>query len=108
MARAATKPAPAPTAPVDPLADLREDEDTPLEGSQPGQDAQEGPGRALASQDDHDTARAEIVAAWHADTTAHGFVHRGGQCGCRYLADLALRTAFPIQANDADDAPEDE
>lgn len=95
----------APTAPVpaeDPLADLRDPEalnDTP--GPAP---APQAPTRALATQDDQDTARAEVVAAWHADTTATGFLHRGGGCGCRYVAGIALATVLPVQGNDTGDA----
>jgi hypothetical protein len=32
----------------------------------------------------------EAVARWHADTVALGFLHKGGRCGCRYVAQVIL------------------
>lgn len=32
----------------------------------------------------------EAVARWHADTVALGFLHKGGRCGCRYIASVIL------------------
>lgn len=31
-----------------------------------------------------------LVERWHADTVALGFLHKGGRCGCRYIATIAL------------------
>lgn len=28
----------------------------------------------------------EAVERWHADTVAMGFLHKGGRCGCHYIA----------------------
>lgn len=39
---------------------------------------------------DADARMAEMIAAWHADTPALGFLHNGGRCGCRYVAKVAL------------------
>lgn len=30
------------------------------------------------------------VEAWHANTVALGFLHKGGRCGCRYVAQVIL------------------
>lgn len=32
----------------------------------------------------------EAVTRWHANTVAVGFLHKGGRCGCRYLAQVIL------------------
>lgn len=32
----------------------------------------------------------EAVERWHADTVAVGFLHKGGRCGCAYLARVIL------------------
>lgn len=32
----------------------------------------------------------EAVARWHADTVAVGFLHKGGRCGCAYIARVIL------------------
>lgn len=59
--------------------------------------------RPLVTQDAWDETVAEVVAAWHADPTSLGFLHKnnGTMCGCRYLARTALRAAMPVQP-DAD------
>lgn len=36
------------------------------------------------------TTAQEAVARWHADTVALGFLHKGGRCGCLYIAQRAL------------------
>lgn len=90
MPRAATAVRPQ----ADPLADLRPSEDSTSPGLTE-QDEQEIQAlRPTAPQSFHDEARAEIVAAFHGDTVATGMLHKGGTCGCRYLATLALRTAL--------------
>lgn len=33
------------------------------------------------------------IRAWHADSVATNIVHRGGVCGCRYLAEIAMAAA---------------
>ena len=84
----------------DPLADLREPDTTgppapPAENLEPE-------AVPLHTQAWHDRAEAETVAAWHADTTAPGFLHRGGVCGCRYLARTALRATLGPPVPEAD------
>lgn len=32
----------------------------------------------------------DAVARWHANTVALGFLHKGGRCGCLYVAQIAL------------------
>lgn len=32
----------------------------------------------------------EAVERWHRDTVAVGFLHKGGRCGCRYVAQVIL------------------
>lgn len=32
----------------------------------------------------------EVVERWHANTVAVGFLHKGGRCGCRYLAQIVV------------------
>lgn len=32
----------------------------------------------------------EAVERWHRDTVAVGFLHKGGRCGCNYLARVVL------------------
>ena len=82
------------TAPADPLADLRPNPDeTPAGPDADTQDAVQ-PIRPTAPQAFHDEARKAIVDAFHADTVATGMLHKGGTCGCRYLATLALRTTL--------------
>lgn len=91
--------------PADPLADLRES-DTPGPPTPPAENL-EPEAVPLHTQAWHDRAEAETVAAWHADTTAPGFLHRGGVCGCRYLARTALRaTLGPPVAEPEDDDTE--
>jgi hypothetical protein len=46
---------------------------------------------ATGSQAVHDRYVSQIVAGWHQDTTAQGFAHKGGACGCRYLAAGAVQ-----------------
>lgn len=81
------------TPPADPLADLRLNDDLAAGHTPETEDAVQAL-RPTAPQSFHDEARAEIVAAYHADTVATGMLHKGGTCGCRYLAALALRTAL--------------
>lgn len=38
----------------------------------------------------HQAATADIVSAWHSHPTASKYAHRGGSCGCRLLASIAL------------------
>lgn len=113
MTRSAAKNAP--QEPVDPLADLREPDDA--QGA-PGatQEPQEGPEEPsvdLVTQVDWDAARERAIAAWHADTVALGFLHKGGRCGCHYLSGVALTAVMPVgpdldpEEPGADDTPED-
>lgn len=83
----------APTAPTDPLADLRP-KDSPAGPPQPEVEPDVVEIRPMASQGVHDAMRAEIVVAFHADTVAAGTLHKGGVCACRYLATLAVRSVM--------------
>lgn len=106
MSSRPTKPSPAPS---DALADLRADftgtDDAPERGPEPLDDP--GPsertaaaqGTPLASPDDRDAQRALVITAWHADTTTVGFLHGGGMCGCRYIANAALDAVLPVHLN---------
>lgn len=91
---------PAPTPPADELESLREEwggpDDEPT--SEPAPEAADGaaPARPLVTEGDRTEDVAVMVAAWHADPTAVGFVHRGGMCGCRYLARVASDAALPV------------
>ena len=122
--------------PPDPLADLRDPDDTrypPQEGPQGAQEAAGAPGEtdplstlvfealgaasacwedlSSAGEFQSDAARAigddlvdalrpmletqaldadEAVRRWHADTVALGFLHKGGRCGCAYIARVIL------------------
>lgn len=101
-ARTAQKPAP-----VDPLADLRAPDTDPGLTAEPTPEVVKV--RPTAGADFHAEARAEVVAAFHADTVATGMLHKGGTCGCRYLATLALRTALgaPQEHAEAEDEGSD-
>lgn len=99
------RPTPKPAAPAaDPLADLREPDDAPTD--LPAQADPAAPGEAelepavqvrpMVTQGIHDEMVAEAVAAFHRDPTSQGFLHGGGQCGCRYIARIALQAAVPI------------
>jgi hypothetical protein len=94
---------PAPVAPEDPLADLREPSDARYPDGvddQAPEASEEAPGLvALVTQERWDEAVAEVIAAWHADPTSLGFLHKnnGTMCGCRYLARIALTSAMPVQ-----------
>lgn len=85
----------APTKPIqtdsDPLADLR----APEVEAPPAIVVEIAP-TVLYSEADRDHAVAVIIAAWHADTTTQGFLHGGGQCGCRYIAGVATRAIMPL------------
>lgn len=84
-----------PVAPEDPLAELREPATTDeVEGGGTG-DAL--PPIALVTQDTWDQARAQVIAGWHGDPVSLGFLHKGGNCGCHYLAGIALQAAMPVQ-----------
>lgn len=81
---------------VDPLAEFRE----PTSDRYPGEQTdtppeQESVSVAVITQDAWDQARAQMVAGWHADTVSLGFLHKGGNCGCHYLAGVALTAAMP-------------
>lgn len=100
--------------PEDPLADLREPDDAPTDlpaqhdpiGSQcqvPDCPEAHDPEpvavvniRPMVTQGIHDEMVAEAVAAFHVDPTSQGFLHGGGQCGCRYIARIALQAAVPV------------
>ena len=36
------------------------------------------------------------VVAMHADTTTLGFLHKGGNCGCHYIAGVILQAVMPV------------
>lgn len=99
----------------DPLADLRDD---PTPGDlleNPDADPENPESvevRPLVTQGIQDEMVTEVMTVWHADTVSLGFLHKGGACGCRYLAKVALRQVVPV-LTEADleprdlDAPED-
>lgn len=83
-------------APIDPLADLRgPEDDTPpdTDGT-----AYVVPVVEAVTPEEWDRLRALTILAWHNDTTALGFLHKG-QCACQYLAGVALQAVVPVQAN---------
>lgn len=112
---AAKKAAPPPAPPEDPLADLRDPEDVPpvpvqgdeVDVTELAVMAEHGPAQLLVTQERHDEMVSEAVAAWHQDPTSQGFLHGGGQCGCRYIARLGLSTALPIQPAEEPEEPEE-
>jgi len=86
----------------DPLADLRD----PVEGQGPGDpEPLVAPppvfSRDLLTPEDQEAARAILVAAWHADSTTLGFLHKGGVCGCWYLSGVTARAILPVQVSAA-------
>lgn len=72
---------PRPVAAPDPLADLREGD---------GAAAVPSTIRATNRKPEKEDPVAAVVRRWHADSTAESLAHRGGTCGCRYLAEIAL------------------
>ena len=115
--KAAQAPAQAPEPTQDdPLADLRSDDETPgalLDNPDADPENPEAVEvRPLVTQDTQDEMVTEVMTVWHADTVALGFLHKGGACGCRYLAKVALRQVVPVlteadlEPHDLDD-PED-
>ena len=83
---------------IDPLADLRDawgPSDSPVLAPEPAKVERVA---LLETQEEQDALRSEIIVAWHADSTAQGFLHSGGHCGCRYIASLAVGIAAPVQA----------
>ena len=94
----------------DPLADVRAafggDDAEPVTATEPDPETEAEHSAPLATVQDRADAVAVMIAAWHADTVATGFLHRGGRCGCRYIATRALDAMAPIQADD-DDADQD-
>jgi hypothetical protein len=90
----------------DPLADVRAafggTDEPPVATTAPesAPDQPEPEGAPLATVDDRLEARAAMIAAWHADPVALGFLHRGGRCGCRYLAERALDAVAPLQGDE--------
>jgi hypothetical protein len=104
---APTEPVPGPPPPsvpvVDPLADLREPgpDLPPVVGdAQPEvtEDQETEPeSGALVTQEDWDRKRDLAVVAMHADTTTLGFLHKGGRCGCHYIAGVILHAIMPVE-----------
>lgn len=110
--------APAPEPPPDPLADLRDSDDTPDQtlppiapqgdGTDLPEDGTEAEGvelRPIVSAELHSEMVAEVVAAWHHDPTSQGFLHGGGQCGCFYIARHGLQAAVPVAVLDETEEP---
>jgi hypothetical protein len=89
--------------PADPLADLRAPE-APAGPPPEDETPEPEPERPTYGHDWHAASVAEVVAAWHADRTAQGVLHRGAVCACRHLARTALRAVH----GDPQDAPEPE
>lgn len=105
------RPAPA----ADPLADLRaatQDGPLPVIATSPPAPQQPEPGEPVNRDTPawHTDAARRISTAWHADDTAVANLHRGGTCGCNYLATTALRAALgaPVEpVEDEDEHQED-
>jgi hypothetical protein len=83
----------------DPLADLRQDTDpgTPSEAAPEPEAFIPG---ALVTEEQQTLARHTLLAAWHADPTTLGFLHRGEVCGCWYISGVTVGAVLPVQAND--------
>lgn len=114
MAKTTTKATPATPPPADPLADLRQEwgdtsgadvaptATTPQEpasgatGPEDDLEGQEAVSERLVTQEEREEQRAQVITAWHADTVSMGFLHRGGRCGCRYLAERVLDAIHPV------------
>jgi len=98
---------PRPAAPVaDPLADLRAPEHREPEAPA-GEVVPEAEQVTLHSPAWHDQALAQIVGAWHRDKAAQGFAHKGGTCGCRYLARLAMEAVHGQPVEPLEDEPDE-
>lgn len=92
---------PQPIQQPDPLADLREESPPTDPPTDPANSEPEAVTiRPMVDQETWDAMVAEVVAAWHADTTSQGFLHGGGQCGCRYIARTALQVAVPVMTEE--------
>lgn len=83
---------------VDPLADLRDPDEPTPETAEPAETPPLDEREAVTTEE-WDRARHLAVVAMHADTTAVGFLHRGGACGCWYVAGVTLTAVLPVQAN---------
>lgn len=77
-------------APDDPLAALRaglNTEDDARPGVTPTPEAAPDITEATVHLD-------RVVAVLHADSTAVGFLHAGGACGCRYIGSTVMETVM--------------
>lgn len=109
-------PRPAPAPDVDPLADLREPsgvtvEPEPADSTPAGEATTQAPEGLPVVFDRlwHEQAAIQVVNRWHADRIASRYAHKGGTCGCRYLAQMALVEAVGIPAPDpTQEDPEDD
>ena len=81
----------------DPLASLRDPEDVGLTDKPDVVTEPERP-RGLVTEAEQDQARHTLIAAWHADSTTLGFLHKGQSCGCWYLSGVTVAAILPIQA----------
>jgi hypothetical protein len=97
---------------ADPLRDLRDPDDLTDPAGLPGDPgAVQAPLVAtetfspgtLVTEDQQGLARHTLIAAWHADPTTLGFLHKGETCGCWYLSGVTVRAILPVQANDDTD-----
>ena len=112
MGRPRQQQKPETTPPEDPLADLRQEDDTPpvppetppVQGNgedQPEEQEEDSGFRVMVTQEVWDEMVAEMVAAWHHDPTSLGFLHGGGSvCGCAYIARHALQAAVPVASEE--------
>lgn len=107
MARTPTKTTPE----IDPLANLRAPESTtpalPVVTPEEAEEAALEAGPAPQGQEWHDAAVSAVVARWHGDRVAVRYGHKGGSCGCRYLASLALLEAVGYAGATEEDEAED-
>lgn len=106
---------PKPTAPADPLADLRQQPadaaGVTLTQPTPPDETPEPERLELLPLDQlwHDAAINHTVAAWHNDETATGMIHRpAAGCSCRYLARMAVQAIHgaPVEPTDDDEQQE--
>lgn len=49
----------------------------------------------LVTEDDQQAQVDRMIVAWHDNTIALGFLHKGGRCGCHYLAKIAAQAIAP-------------
>lgn len=66
------------------------------------------PSVPLNTQEQRTQHLSQVITAWHHDTVAVGFLHRGGRCGCHYLARVVLDSVAPVEPEAPEEEPEDQ